>query len=110
MQQAAQAADEPALDASVDSSLPLWFKPEKFLEPQFSPEAYVADLKRYVSRSSRVCWGRAGGRGGGGARAGVGRQSCKRCCATTQRQVCLLGGSSSHGGSRQRGLCMAQRW
>ena len=28
---------------------PLWFKPEKFLEPNFNAEAYVNDLKRYVS-------------------------------------------------------------
>lgn len=28
---------------------PLWFKPEKFLDPNFNPEAYVNDLKRYVS-------------------------------------------------------------
>lgn len=37
-----------ALDGS--STLPLWFKPELFLEPAFSPTAYVADLRRYVSR------------------------------------------------------------
>eukprot|EP00887_Chlorella_sp_A99_P001064 scaffold14.g1064.t1 len=30
------------------SSLPAWFKPEKFMEPDFNPEAYVNDLKRYV--------------------------------------------------------------
>lgn len=30
-------------------ALPLWFKPELFLEPQFSPTGYVADLRRYVS-------------------------------------------------------------
>ncbi|PRW51049.1 conserved oligomeric Golgi complex subunit 2 [Chlorella sorokiniana] len=35
-----------ALDGS--STLPLWFKPELFLEPAFSPTAYVADLRRYV--------------------------------------------------------------
>ena len=35
---------------AIDSSLPLWFKPELFLEPNFSPTAYVSDLKRYVSR------------------------------------------------------------
>ena len=33
----------------LDSSLPLWFKPELFLEPEFSPQTYVADLRRYVS-------------------------------------------------------------
>ena len=32
----------------VDSG-PLWFKPEKFLDPKFNPESYVNDLKRYVS-------------------------------------------------------------
>ncbi|PSC75738.1 conserved oligomeric Golgi complex subunit 2 [Micractinium conductrix] len=32
----------------ADSSLPLWFKPELFLAPEFNPAAYVADLKRYV--------------------------------------------------------------
>ena len=36
---------------AIDSSLPLWFKPELFLEPDFSPTAYVSDLKRYVSRA-----------------------------------------------------------
>ena len=35
---------------AIDSSLPLWFKPELFLEPDFSPTAYFSDLKRYVSR------------------------------------------------------------
>ena len=35
---------------------PLWFKAEKFLDPSFNPEAYVNDLKRFVSRHfSRSC-------------------------------------------------------
>ena len=103
MQQAAQAADEPALDASVDSSLPLWFKPEKFLEPQFSPEAYVADLKRYVSRSSRVCWGRAGGRAGRGESGrGLAEVRVLRVCRNAAATV--LGGSSSHRRFWQWGL------
>lgn len=33
---------------TLDSSLPLWFKPELFTEPEFSPVAYVSDLRRYV--------------------------------------------------------------
>ncbi|KAK9821420.1 hypothetical protein WJX81_002272 [Elliptochloris bilobata] len=28
--------------------LPLWFKPERFLEPKFEAEAFVADLRRFV--------------------------------------------------------------
>ena len=36
----------------LDSSLPLWFKPELFLEPDFSPQAYVGDLRRYVSAAA----------------------------------------------------------
>jgi hypothetical protein len=32
----------------VDSNLPLWFKPEKFLDAGFSADSYVNDLKRYV--------------------------------------------------------------
>lgn len=28
--------------------LPLWFKPERFLEPAFDAEAFVADLRRFV--------------------------------------------------------------
>jgi hypothetical protein len=34
---------------SLDSSLPLWFKPELFTQPDFSAVGYVSDLKRYVS-------------------------------------------------------------
>jgi hypothetical protein len=45
----------------ADSSLPLWFKPELFLAPEFSPAAYVADLKRYVRRQG--CWASGGGSG-----------------------------------------------
>lgn len=59
-------SSDAAVHAVMDSTLPLWFKPEKFLEPEFSAEAYVADLKRYVSgplalqpasRSSLLCAG-----------------------------------------------------
>ncbi len=32
-----------------DNGLPLWFKPEKFAEPDFDPDAYVNDLRRFVS-------------------------------------------------------------
>jgi hypothetical protein len=46
-----QSSSSPGLDAE---SGPLWFKPEKFLEPKFNPEAYVNDLKRYVSSSYEV--------------------------------------------------------
>lgn len=44
--------------ALADTSLPLWFKPELFVQPGFSPTAYVADLKRYVSAQgcSSACW------------------------------------------------------
>lgn len=28
--------------------MPLWFKPERFLEPSFDAEAVVADLRRFV--------------------------------------------------------------
>lgn len=38
-----------AAHSLVDTHLPLWFKPELFVEPEFSPEGYVSDLKRYVS-------------------------------------------------------------
>ncbi|KAL4854271.1 Conserved oligomeric Golgi complex subunit 2 [Chlorella vulgaris] len=33
---------------SLDRSLPLWFKPELFTQPDFSAVGYVSDLKRYV--------------------------------------------------------------
>ena len=32
-----------------------WFKPERFLEPNFNAEQYVADARRYVS--SLLLWG-----------------------------------------------------
>lgn len=35
-------------ESSLDSSLPSWFKPERFLEPEFRAENYVNDLKRFV--------------------------------------------------------------
>ena len=35
-------------DSSLELSHAIWFKPERFLEPNFNVEAYVADLKRYV--------------------------------------------------------------
>ena len=44
-----------SLDHKHASSLPLWFKPELFLQPDFSSSAYVADLRRYVRRP----WGGA---------------------------------------------------
>ncbi|KAL4420915.1 hypothetical protein ABPG77_001256 [Micractinium sp. CCAP 211/92] len=46
---AVEAATAQAASLSLaDSSLPLWFKPELFVAPEFNPVAYVADLKRYV--------------------------------------------------------------
>lgn len=46
---AVEAATAQAASLSLaDSSLPLWFKPELFVGPEFNPVAYVADLKRYV--------------------------------------------------------------
>jgi hypothetical protein len=36
-------------DALGVGGAPLWFKPEDFLSPAFSGEAYVSDLRRYVS-------------------------------------------------------------
>ncbi|KAL4443325.1 hypothetical protein ABPG75_011062 [Micractinium tetrahymenae] len=42
------ATAETASLSLADSSLPLWFKPELFVGPEFNPVAYVADLKRYV--------------------------------------------------------------
>ena len=49
----------------ADSSLPLWFKPELFLAPEFNPAAYVADLKRYVRAGTP---GQAGGSVGAATR------------------------------------------
>lgn len=40
--QSAPKADEGEL-------LPSWFVPKRFLEEQFDAEAYVADLRRFVS-------------------------------------------------------------
>lgn len=37
-----------------EEGVPPWFKPEKFLQKDFEPEAYVADLRRFVS-SRAVC-------------------------------------------------------
>jgi hypothetical protein len=38
------------LSASLDTDAgPLWFKPDTFLDPNFDPNSYVNDLKRYVS-------------------------------------------------------------
>lgn len=31
-----------------EEDTPPWFKPEKFLQPDFEPDAYVSDLRRYV--------------------------------------------------------------
>jgi len=31
-----------------DDNPPHWFKPERFVEPHFDAESYVADLRRYV--------------------------------------------------------------
>ncbi len=51
---AVEAATAQAASLSLaDSSLPLWFKPELFVAPEFNPVAYVADLKRYVSTCRR---------------------------------------------------------
>ncbi|KDD72303.1 hypothetical protein H632_c3541p0, partial [Helicosporidium sp. ATCC 50920] len=36
------------MEARFASSLPLWFKPESFTNPDFDPERYVTELKRYV--------------------------------------------------------------
>jgi hypothetical protein len=47
-----EAVTSQAASLTLDSSLPLWFKPELFTEPQFSPVAYVSDLRRYVSMLS----------------------------------------------------------
>jgi hypothetical protein len=42
--------------------LPLWFKPERFLEPDFDAEAFVADLRRFVrTRRNRAYPGLAAG-------------------------------------------------
>lgn len=30
---------------------PHWFRPEAFLSPDFDADAFIADLRRYVSRS-----------------------------------------------------------
>lgn len=39
-----------ASSASLDTDAgPLWFKPDIFLDPNFDPNSYVNDLKRYVS-------------------------------------------------------------
>ena len=32
-----------------DKSLPSWFEPERFLDAEFDAEAYVSDLRRFVS-------------------------------------------------------------
>jgi hypothetical protein len=32
-----------------DDSHAHWFKPERFMEPDFNAEKYVADVRRYVS-------------------------------------------------------------
>jgi hypothetical protein len=36
------------------SNVPLWFKPEKFIDPNFAPEAFVQDLQRFVSTKSSL--------------------------------------------------------
>lgn len=61
---AVEAATAQAASLSLaDSSLPLWFKPELFVGPEFNPVAYVADLKRYVSACGRGCVRSDGGGG-----------------------------------------------
>lgn len=35
-----------------ENDAPHWFKPERFLEPEFDAEQYVADLRRYVSQAT----------------------------------------------------------
>ena len=39
-------ADE--LFGRTRKGMPVWFKPERFLEPSFDAEAVVADLRRFV--------------------------------------------------------------
>lgn len=34
---------------AADARLPLWFKPAKLFEAEFDADAYVADLRRFVS-------------------------------------------------------------
>ena len=43
-----QASADLRLFTGGDASAAPWFKPERLTEPGFSPEAYVADLRRYV--------------------------------------------------------------
>lgn len=35
--------------AQKDDNPPHWFNPERFMEPNFDADTYVADLRRYVS-------------------------------------------------------------
>ncbi len=34
--------------AQNDDNIPHWFNPERFMEPNFDADTYVADLRRYV--------------------------------------------------------------
>jgi hypothetical protein len=38
-----------AVSLDSDSSLPSWFKPARFLDVEFDADAYVSDLRRFVS-------------------------------------------------------------
>ena len=38
-----------AVSLDGDSSLPSWFKPARFLDVEFDADAYVSDLRRFVS-------------------------------------------------------------
>ena len=45
-----------ALDALLGkgTGLPAWLDPEAFLKPDFDADAFVADLRRYVSQAVSV--------------------------------------------------------
>lgn len=52
---------------------PSWFDPQAFLQPDFDAQAYVADLRKYVSFSQSTLWD-------GAWRGEVMRFSTGRCC------------------------------
>lgn len=46
--------EPPSSDFLLDGNAPLWFKPERFLDTEFDPHAYINDLKRYVRFSMPI--------------------------------------------------------